>query len=155
MPTLDTYKKHAKLLVRWHREGNYSIGGRIRQLKRYQALTDREALALDFRLGEAQEIIAVEAGYASWAELKAAVENAVPQGAKEAGPLRLAAARPVLYIREVEASAVFYRDRLGFSVDFLHGNPPFYGSVTRDGATLHLRFCTSRCWTPTQCRGRN
>lgn len=140
MPTFDTYKKQAKLLVRWHREGNYSIGGRIRKLPRYQRLTDREALALDFRLGEAQEIVALEAGYASWAALKAAVAGAAPEPSKEAGPIRLAAARPVLYVRDVTASAAFYRDRLGFEIDFLHGNPPFYGSVTRDGATLHLRF---------------
>jgi len=36
--------------------------------------------------------------------------------------------------------AAFYRDQLGFRIDFLHGNPPFYGSVSRDGATLHLKF---------------
>ena len=54
MPTLETYKKQAKLLVRWHREGNFSIGGRIRQLARYRTLSDREALALKFPLTEAQ-----------------------------------------------------------------------------------------------------
>ena len=48
MSRLDIYKKQAKQLVRWHREGNYSIGGRIRGLARYQTLTDREALALEF-----------------------------------------------------------------------------------------------------------
>ena len=35
-------------LVRWHREGNYSIGKRIRGLARYQSLTDREARAREF-----------------------------------------------------------------------------------------------------------
>ncbi|GAB3812476.1 hypothetical protein [Kribbella italica] len=48
MPKLETYKKQAKLLVRWHRDGNFSIGGRIRQLARYRTLSDREALALKF-----------------------------------------------------------------------------------------------------------
>jgi hypothetical protein len=42
MPTLETYRKQAKLLLRWHREGDYSIGGRVRRLERYQSLTDRE-----------------------------------------------------------------------------------------------------------------
>ena len=46
---LDTYKKQAKQLVRWHRAGNHSIGGRIRGLARYQTLTDREALAIEVR----------------------------------------------------------------------------------------------------------
>jgi catechol 2,3-dioxygenase-like lactoylglutathione lyase family enzyme len=40
----------------------------------------------------------------------------------------------------VQASAIFFRDKLGFRIDFLHGNPPFYASVSRDDARLHLRF---------------
>ena len=46
MSRLDIHKKQAKQLVRWHREGNYSIGARIRGLARYRTLTDLEALAL-------------------------------------------------------------------------------------------------------------
>ena len=45
MSRLEFYKKQAKQLVRWHREGNHSVGGRIRGLARYRTLTDREALA--------------------------------------------------------------------------------------------------------------
>jgi catechol 2,3-dioxygenase-like lactoylglutathione lyase family enzyme len=52
----------------------------------------------------------------------------------------LKAAIPVLYVRDVTAAAAFYRDSLGFAIDFLHGQPPFYGAVSRDGAVLHLRF---------------
>jgi catechol 2,3-dioxygenase-like lactoylglutathione lyase family enzyme len=54
--------------------------------------------------------------------------------------LRLARAIPVLFVADVPTSARFYRDALGFSIDFLHGEPPFYGSVSRDGASLHLKF---------------
>jgi len=57
--SLENLKKQAKLLVRWHRERNYSVGGRIRQLPRYEDLTDTEALTLPFPLNEAQEIIAL------------------------------------------------------------------------------------------------
>jgi catechol 2,3-dioxygenase-like lactoylglutathione lyase family enzyme len=49
-------------------------------------------------------------------------------------------ATPILFVRDVPASAAFFRDQLGFAVDFLHGTPPFYGSVSRGGACLHLRF---------------
>ena len=141
MPKLETYKKQAKLLVRWHREGNFSIGGRIRQLARYRTLSDREALALKFPLTEAQEIIALEAGCASWAELKASTEAAPPTSQQpETQDTEVASAKPVLYVADVDASATFYRDQLGFRIDFLHGNPPFYGSVSRDGATLHLKL---------------
>jgi hypothetical protein len=66
MLNLDNLKKQAKQPVRWHRSGDYSVGGRIRRLPRYRDLTDVEALALKFPLSVAHEIIALEAGYASW-----------------------------------------------------------------------------------------
>ena len=53
---------------------------------------------------------------------------------------RVIRAVPVVFVASVEASAVFFRDRLGFSIDFLHGEPPFYGSVSREGACVHLKF---------------
>lgn len=46
---------------------------------------------------------------------------------------------PILFVRDVTASAAFYRERLGFETDFLYGEPPFYGSVSRGEACLHLR----------------
>lgn len=140
MFNLDNLKKQAKLLVRWHREGNYSIGGRIRSLHRYRNLTDEEALALKFPLTEAQEIIALDAGYASWAELKTGLAVAT-KGAKPAlSAPEIKEAKPVIYVTNVQTSAAFFRDKLGFAIDFLHGHPPFYGSVSRGGACLHLRF---------------
>jgi catechol 2,3-dioxygenase-like lactoylglutathione lyase family enzyme len=137
---LDNLKKQAKLLVRWHREGNYSIGGRIRSLPRYRNLTDVEALALKFPLTEAQEIIALEAGYASWAELKTGLDVAPRQAKPALSAPELKGAKPVIYVTNVRTSALFFRDKLGFAIDFLHGDPPFYGSVSRGGACLHLRF---------------
>jgi uncharacterized glyoxalase superfamily protein PhnB len=47
---------------------------------------------------------------------------------------------PILFVRDVSGSAAFFRDKLGFEIDFLHGTPPFYGSVSRGKARLHLRF---------------
>ena len=140
MPTLDTYRKHAKLLVRRHGDGDYSIGGRVRRLHRYQALTDREALALPFTLALAQEIIAVEAGHDSWATLKAATTDTPKTPRPPPEPPILRSVTPVLLVRDVSASADFFRNKLGFTVDFLHGAPPFYGAVSRDGVCLHLRF---------------
>ena len=46
----------------------------------------------------------------------------------------------MLYVRDVTAAATFWRDKLGFQIDFLHGQPAFYGSVSRDDACLHLKF---------------
>jgi catechol 2,3-dioxygenase-like lactoylglutathione lyase family enzyme len=139
---LEAYRKLAKQLVRWHRAGNSSIGGRIRGLPRYRELTDAEALRLKFPLAEAQEIIAREAGFETWAALKAHVATeTVPRRApvQPEKPI-IKAAMPVLFVSNVRRSAELFRDQLGFTVDFLHGHPAFYGAVSRDGATLHLRF---------------
>jgi catechol 2,3-dioxygenase-like lactoylglutathione lyase family enzyme len=47
---------------------------------------------------------------------------------------------PILFVRDVSAGAAFFTDKLGFGIDFLYGSPPFYGSVSRGAACLHLRF---------------
>ena len=46
---------------------------------------------------------------------------------------------PILFVRNVTAAAAFFRDKLGFETDFLYGEPPFYGAVSRGAACLHLR----------------
>jgi catechol 2,3-dioxygenase-like lactoylglutathione lyase family enzyme len=55
-------------------------------------------------------------------------------------------ARPILnsisaqlFVADIQASCDFYTGKLGFAVDFVYGNPPFYGQVTRDNARLSLR----------------
>lgn len=140
MPSLDTYRKHAKQLVRWHRDGNYSVGEKVRLLERHRHLTDPDVLKMAMPLTLAQEIVAVEAGYRDWAALKGAARDATTLPRVEVGAPALIAAVPILFVRDVGAAAAFYEQRLGFEVEFLHGHPPFYGSVSRDDARLHLRF---------------
>jgi uncharacterized glyoxalase superfamily protein PhnB len=53
---------------------------------------------------------------------------------------QLKTALPMVFVSNVSVAAAFFRDKLGFTIDFLHGDPPFYGSVSRGGARLHLRF---------------
>ena len=43
-----------------------------------------------------------------------------------------------LFVADIAASCRFYT-RLGFAVDFVYGDPPFYGQVSRDTAHLALR----------------
>jgi uncharacterized glyoxalase superfamily protein PhnB len=140
MPTLDTYRKQAKLLMRWHRERDYSLGGRVRTLDRFKTMTDREILAMKFPLTLAQEIVAVEAGHKSWAELKTIAVDAPKMPAVIAEPPIFKSVIPILFVRDVTASAAFFREKLGFSEDFLHGSPPFYGAVSRNGIWIHLRL---------------
>lgn len=143
MPKIETYRKQAKQLVRWHTERNHSLGGKVRLLDRYRNLTDAEVLAKPFPLSLAQEVIAVEAGSASWAALKASLDGVAaptePTDMRRQGA-RLAAATPILFVRDVARAAAFYEEKLGFRIAFLHGKPPFYGAVSRDGARLHLHF---------------
>jgi uncharacterized glyoxalase superfamily protein PhnB len=46
---------------------------------------------------------------------------------------------PILFVRDVSVSAAFFKEKLGFEIDFLYGAPPFYGSVSRSEVCLHLR----------------
>jgi catechol 2,3-dioxygenase-like lactoylglutathione lyase family enzyme len=44
-----------------------------------------------------------------------------------------------LYVRDLEASLDFFTAKLGFEIDFVYGDPPFYAQVSRDNARLALR----------------
>jgi len=50
---------------------------------------------------------------------------------------------PILFVTDVPASAGYFRDKLGFGIDFLYGEPPFYGAVSRDTVCIHFR-CVHR-----------
>ena len=140
MPSIETYRKQAKQLLRWHRERNYSIGEKVRLLERYRHLADVDVLAMPMPLTLAQETVAVEAGFRDWAALKAGAGNLKQPSPVETERPILAAAVPILFARNVAATATYYEQTLGFQIEFLHGEPPFYGAVSRDRARLHLRF---------------
>jgi len=141
MPSIETYRKQAKQLVRWHREHNYSIGEKVRLVERYRHLTDAEVLSMPLPLTVAQEIVAIEAGFKNWTDLKASASHAAPTPSIAVDTeATIGNAVPILFVRDVLVAATFYHDQLGFNVDFLHGHPPFYGSVSRGAACIHLRF---------------
>jgi uncharacterized glyoxalase superfamily protein PhnB len=140
MPKIETYRKRAKQIVRWHRERNYSVGGKVRQIDRYRELKDAEVLAMPLPLALAQEVVAVEAGFADWPALKASLDGVAAEPPGEAGVPRLDHVIPILFVRDVAKATAFYVEKLGFTRDFLHGNPPFYGAASRDSACLHFRL---------------
>ena len=51
-------------------------------------------------------------------------------------------ARPILTVDSLKASQAYYRDKLGFKVDWEHGEPPDFGSVSRGDFVL---FMCQRC----------
>ncbi len=48
-------------------------------------------------------------------------------------------ATPQLFVSDIVASCDFFTRVLGFGVEFVYGEPPFYAQVIRDGASLALR----------------
>src|SRR5277367_6129349 len=55
----------------------------------------------------------------------------------------LGGAEPQLFVSDTRASCDFYREKLGFHVRFVYGEPPFYAQVVRDAARLNLRHLDS------------
>jgi catechol 2,3-dioxygenase-like lactoylglutathione lyase family enzyme len=140
MPNLENLKKQAKLYLRWHRDRHYPVASRIRAvLPRFRHLSDREVLASDFKLTDAQELVARKTGFESWQALRAGLQTMTDQQAKTLSKTTLIAAEPQLFVTDVMRSCSFFSDKLGFEVAFTYGEPPFYGQVFRDGARLNLR----------------
>ncbi len=142
MPTLETLKKQAKLLVRRHSERLHTVAPQIRaHLPKFAGLSDEEVLSRRFTLADAQSLLAAERGYADWAALKAALGKSAP-GAVRAKPstpkLRLAEA--TLFVSDLRVSCRYFEDVLGFSTVFTYGEPPFFGQVARDGVPINLRY---------------
>jgi len=139
MFNIEHLRKQAKLYLRWHRERYFPVAARIRSvLPRYRHLTDREILARNFRLADAQELVARAAGFESWPALRR--ERHVTPTPTDHTPMpTLVAAEPQLFVRDIDAAVWFYTRKLGFSVAFIYGEPPFYAQVSRDAARLNLR----------------
>src|SRR5258708_5393808 len=70
MPNLENLKKQAKLYLRWHRDRYYPVAAQIRAvLPRFRHLADQAVLAHNFKLSDAQELIAKKAGFENWEAL--------------------------------------------------------------------------------------
>lgn len=144
MPSLENLRKQAKLILRWHRDRYYPVAAQIRSgLPRFGQMTDSEILSQGFKLGDAQELVARQHGFESWQALKTG-QNTMPDhaGTIVTKPV-ITAAEPQLFVADIKASCDFFTGRLGFSIAFSYGEPPFYAQVTRDGARLDLR-CVAR-----------
>ena len=63
--------------------------------------------------------------------------------ARRPRPIQAYSLQPVLAVPDVRATAEYYRDKLGFEIAFLFGDPPTYGAVSLNewsatGASIHL-----------------
>jgi uncharacterized glyoxalase superfamily protein PhnB len=140
MPNIENLRKQAKQYLRWHRERYYPVAARIRAaLPRFGHLSDQQILDATFKLADAQELVAREKGFEGWQALKSGA-HAMNHEAKQAVPRPiLSSTEAQLFVADIKASCDFYTNKLGFTVAFVYGDPPFYGQVTRDQARLNLR----------------
>jgi len=140
MPNIENLRKQAKQYLRWHRERYYPVAARIRAaMPRFGHLSDQQILDATFKLADAQELVAREKGFEGWQALKSGV-HAMSHEAKQAVPRPiLSSTEAQLFVADIKASCDFYTDKLGFTVAFVYGDPPFYGQVARDQARLNLR----------------
>jgi len=142
MPNIENLKKRAKSLVKQHRDRYWPVAAKLREtVPRFADLSDREIMAAAFTLSDAHEVVAQEAGYKDWAKATKTLKSMpkTRQRAKDQPPPRLCITYPQLFVADVKRSAEFYEQKLGFSIQYLYGEPPFYALVARNGVGLNLR----------------
>ena len=139
MPNIENLKKQAKQYLRWHRERYYPVAAAISAtLPRFRDLSDEQVLEADFKLADAQELVARQRGFESWPALKSGADAMTQKSSAPLPVLTSTAAQ--LFVADITAACDFYTLKLGFTVDFVYGDPPFYGQVSRDHAKLALRL---------------
>jgi uncharacterized glyoxalase superfamily protein PhnB len=140
MLNLENLRKQAKLILRWHREGYYPVAAQIREhLPRFVNMPDSQVLAAAFQLRDAQELVAKQQGFGSWQALKAGLSTAPLKVNGSVSRATIVGVEPQLLINDIERSCEFYREKLGFTLVFSYGKPPYYAQVGRDVARINLR----------------
>jgi uncharacterized glyoxalase superfamily protein PhnB len=56
---------------------------------------------------------------------------------------RLTGSAPVLLVKNAAAAADYYVHKLGFSIELLSGDPPYFAIVARDGLRVFLQQASS------------
>lgn len=141
MPNLENLRKQAKLYVRWHRDRHHPVAAEIRAvLPRFRELTDRQILDRDFKLSDAQELVARQSGFESWQALKTGVQAMSRSDQPTTATPEAIQIEAQLFVADIAASCAFFTAKLGFAVVFTYGDPPFYAQVKRGNARLNLRL---------------
>ena len=140
MPNIENLRKQAKLYLRWHRERYHPVAAQIRlALARFRNLPDRNILEADFKLSDAQELVARQHGFESWPALIQGIETMTASADSAVTSSVIMAVEPQLFVSDIEIACRFYVQKLGFETAFSYGEPAFYAQVFRDGGRLNLR----------------
>jgi len=148
MPNIENLKKQAKQYLRWHRERYYPVAPQIRAaLPRFRHLSDEQILDANFKLADAQELVARQMGFEGWQALKSGVHAMTHEAGHPVPRPILSSTEAQLFVADIKTSCDFYTDKLGFTVAFVYGDPPYYGQVSRDHARLNLRMVCEPVFT--------
>ncbi|WP_353071475.1 VOC family protein [Tunturiibacter gelidoferens] len=141
MPNIENLKKQAKQYLRWHRERYYPVAAQIRAaLPRFRHIGDVQILESSFRLADAQELVARQMGFDGWQALKSGADAMTDEPRQTTSRPVLSSIEAQLFVANIKSSCDFYRGKLGFAVEFVYGDPPYYGQVFRDNARLNLKL---------------
>lgn len=140
MPSLENLRKQSKLVLRWHRDRYYPVAAQIRAgLPRFRHMSDREILAGTFKLSDAQELVARQQGFESWQALKTGIATMPEHATQTRSRPVISATAAELFVSDIKASCDFFTQKLGFSIVFVYGEPPFYAQVKRDRGLVNLK----------------
>ena len=108
-------------------------------LPRFSNTPDAEILAAKFKLSDAQEMIARQHGFDSRQALKDGAPTTSREKKSSPAKATLVYAEPQLLVTDIKRSCEFFQEKLGFSLVFSYGDPPYYAQIARDVARLNLR----------------
>ena len=139
MSNADHFRKQAKQILRWHREGHFPVAAQIREhLPRFAPLTEPQIMQGPFRLADAQELVARREGFEDWAALLKGLQTMTHSAPGDTSTILTA--EPQLFVTDMARALAFYVDKLGFEVALSYGEPPFWAQVARGGGRLNLRL---------------
>jgi uncharacterized glyoxalase superfamily protein PhnB len=140
MPNIENLKKQAKQYLRWHGERYNPVAAQIRAaLLRFRHIGDVQILESSFKLA-AQELVARQMGFDGWQALKSGADAMTDEPRQTTPRPILRSISAQLFVANIKSSSDFYTNKLGFAVEFVYGDPPYYGQVFRDNARLALRL---------------
>jgi uncharacterized glyoxalase superfamily protein PhnB len=146
---LENLKKQAKALVRLHRERSHQLACVAREtLPKFAHMTDRQVLAAEFKLADAQALVARQNGCASWAALKAKADAGEPAEAPSPFGPGVLCAVPMLYVADIRRALAWWEGVAGFEAAQVSGDPPFFAEVWRGGAKIALRLVHGQAIDP-------
>jgi hypothetical protein len=90
-------------------------------------------------LSYAQELLARQHGFENWQALKTGIDAMPQQRDQMQSKPVITATAAELFISDIKASCDFFTQKLGFTIGFVYGEPPFYAQVKRDRGLLNLR----------------